>query len=267
MQINKQWNKLQALELTKPDSVLTMYVNTDPADPDQQGGEWKIQLKNGLNSFENYLKQDKDKDELKKYQVIREKIEAFFDENQKELKKGVVIIAASDNSFWLAEILQVPVETNFYWQETPVIDQLEHIYSKYPRSGIVLVQQNQVKTIETELGEVREIKQFELDLDTEDWRPYAGPHRADASMGKGGRNTQTDQFQKRFKANQKRWYKSIAPSLDKQAKDKQWEKIFIAGEKEEANDLAEYMQKNIEKVSHQNILDHEEHHVIEKIVG
>lgn len=265
MQINKQWNKLQAMQLTKPNSVLTMYLNTDPADPEQQGGEWKIHLKNGLNSFENYLKEDKE--ELKKFQSVREKIDEFINENQKNLKKGVVIIAGSDDSFWLAEILQVSVETNFYWQETPVIEQLEEIYNQYPKSGIVLVQQNQVKTIETELGEVGETKHFELDIDTEDWRQYAGPHRADASMGKGGRNAQIDQFKKRFEENRKRWYKSLAPTLDKQAKDNQWQKIYISGEQEEANDLAEYMQKEIEAVMHQNILDREEHYVIEKIIG
>lgn len=244
-----------------------MYLNTDPADPDQQGGEWKIQLKNGLNSFENYLAQDKEKDEQKQFQLIREKVEHFFDEKQKKLKKGVVIVAASDQSFWLAEILQVPVETNFYWQETPVIEPLRQAYEQFPKSGIILVQQDQVKTIETELGKVEETKLFKLDLDTDDWRQYAGPHRADASMGKGGRNTQTDQFDKRFEANRKRWYKRLAPSLDKIAKDQQWQKIYIAGEKEESNDLAAYMQKGIEKVCHQNILDHEEHHVIEKIIG
>ncbi|WP_079710896.1 VLRF1 family aeRF1-type release factor [Paraliobacillus ryukyuensis] len=267
MQLKQQWNKLKNLKLEKPNSVLTMYLNTDPADPDQQGGEWKIHLKNGLNRFENYLTKDEDKDELHNFQKIRKQVESFFQENQKDLKKGVILFASSDESVWIADIVQVPVETNFYWQETPVIDQLEQIYRDFPRLGIVLVQQNQVKTIEAELGFVEETKLFELDLDTEDWRQHEGPHHADASMGKGGKNTQTDQFDKRFRENQKRWYKRLAPTLDKKAKDQQWEKIYVAGEEHEANDLASYMQKNIDQVIHQNILDQEEHHVLEKIIG
>ncbi|GGM35953.1 hypothetical protein GCM10011351_22460 [Paraliobacillus quinghaiensis] len=267
MQLEENRKDLQKLRLEKPESVLTMYLNTDPSDPDQQGGEWKIQLKNSLSSFENYLKQSDEKEELKKFKKVREKVENFMKENQKNLKKSVIIFASSDESIWFAEILQMRVETIVYWQETPVLEQLDKLYEAFPKVGIVLVQQNQVKTIEAELGAILETKHYELDIDTEDWRQFAGPPSAEAGIGRSGKKVQTDQFDKRFEANQKRWYKSLAPSLDKLAKDHQWQKIYLAGEKGEADDLASYMQKEIDSISHQNILEHDEHEVIEKVIG
>lgn len=261
MQMDKQRKELEALQVEKPDSILTMYLNTDPSDPEQSGGEWKIQLKNSMNSFENYLKQSNDKKELEKFKSVRKQVEGFMFENQKNLKKSVIIFASSNQSMWFAEILQLRVETTFYWQQTPVLDQLNSLYQKYPKLGIVLTQQKQVKIIEAELGKVVNTKLFELDLDTEDWRQFAGP-RANT----GGKNLQTDQFDKRVEANQKRWFKNLAPTLDKVAKHNNWKRVYLAGEKQEALDLAGYMQKEIDNILYQNILEHEESSVLEKVL-
>lgn len=41
---------------------------------------------------------------------------------------------------------------------------------------------------------------------------------------------QIDNFEARYVANQRRWYKAIAQRLDKLAKDQGWEGIFVIGE-------------------------------------
>lgn len=56
MSFPKLIKKLENLHLHAPDKMLTVYLNTDRSDPDQQGGEWKIALKNGFNRLEEYLK-------------------------------------------------------------------------------------------------------------------------------------------------------------------------------------------------------------------
>ena len=35
--------------------MLSLYVNTDVRDPEQQGGEWKIALKTGFSRLKEYL--------------------------------------------------------------------------------------------------------------------------------------------------------------------------------------------------------------------
>ncbi|WP_226035966.1 VLRF1 family aeRF1-type release factor [Aquibacillus saliphilus] len=267
MKLEKKLKDLQSVQLNKPNRVLTMYLNTDPSDPDQQGGEWKIQLKNGLNSFENYLEESGDKEELKYFKNVRTKVEDFVYENKLDLQKSIVLFASPDESVWFAEKLQMNVKTEFHWQDSPVTDQLYQMHTNFPKTGIILVQQSQVKIIEAELGAVLETKHYQLDLDTEDWRQFAGPDKAGATMGKGGKNLQQDHFDNRFRANQKRWYKNLAPNLDKLAKDHQWERIYIVGEKEEARDIEQHMNKDVYEIQGMNILDREESKVIEKVVA
>ncbi|TGB02238.1 VLRF1 family aeRF1-type release factor [Halobacillus salinus] len=267
MNMNKEIKKLEQVHLQKPEKVFTMYLNTDPSDPDQQGGEWKIHLKNGLNNFESYLQEEDDSDEKRNYWAVKEKVEQFIEENEQHFAKSVVIIATADDTIWFAERFQMPVKTEFYWEETPKLDQLKEMQQQFPKTGIVLTQKEQVKVIDAELGRLNDTQLFELDLNTDDWRQHQGPHRAQASMGSGGaKNTKEDQFQERFEANRYRWYKSLAPKLDKLAKEYGWEQFYLVGDKEELKDLQDNMNKEAKEMVNKNLLDHEEMHVIEEVV-
>ncbi|SFJ42233.1 Protein required for attachment to host cells [Halobacillus dabanensis] len=267
MDLNKEIKKLENVHLEKPQKVFTMYLNTDPSDPDQQGGEWKIHLKNGLNNFESYLQEDGDSDEKRNYWAVKEKVEKFIEENEQNFAKSVVLFATGDETIWFAERFQMPVKTEFYWEETPVLDQLKEMQNKFPKTGIVLTQKNEIKLIDAQLGMLKDTQLFELDLDTEDWRQHQGPHRAQPSMGSGGAKTsKRDQFEERFEANRYRWYKSVAPKIDKLAKDYEWERLYLVGDKEELKDLQDNMNKEASDMINKNLLDHEEMHVIEEVV-
>lgn len=49
----------------KSNQVLTIYLNTDRSDPNQQKGEWRIRLKNGLKRLEQYIIATGEEDQLK----------------------------------------------------------------------------------------------------------------------------------------------------------------------------------------------------------
>ncbi|SDX99846.1 VLRF1 family aeRF1-type release factor [Salimicrobium album] len=267
MDLKKEINKLENVHLMKPEKVFTMYLNTDPADPDQQGGEWKIHLKNGLNNFEHYLQEDGDSDEKRNYWAVKEKVQNYIDENEQHFGKSVVIIASADETVWFAERFQMPVETAFYWEEQPVVDQLKEMYKQFPKTGIILTQKENIKLIDAELAQLKDTKVYELDLNTEDWRLHQGGHASGASTGSGGaKQSKSDQYNERFEANRYRWYKSIAPKLDKQAKEHGWEQIIMVGDKEEVDDLRDNMNKEVDKIVNKNLLDHEEMKVINQIV-
>ncbi|WP_027964361.1 VLRF1 family aeRF1-type release factor [Halalkalibacillus halophilus] len=267
MDLNKEIKRLEAVYAESPDRVFTMYLDTDPASPDNQGGEWKIHLKNGLNNFESYLQEDGDSDEKRNYWKIKEYVENYVEEHQKDFKKSLVIIASSDEQIWFAEKFQMPVESKFYWEEQPQLDQLKEMQNNFPQTGLILTQKNEIKVIDAALGNVNDIQHYELDLDTEDWRLHQGPHRADASMGSGGQKTsKKEQFEQRVEANRYRWYKSLAPKLDKLAKDYGWERIYFVGNKEELDDLEANMNKTADHFVNKNLLDHEEMKVLEEVV-
>ncbi|MCG3419675.1 VLRF1 family aeRF1-type release factor [Oceanobacillus jordanicus] len=261
MNFNKEIEKLENIRREGPNKVFTMYLNTDPSDPEQQGGEWKIHLKNGLRNFEQYLEESGDKEELKNFQLVKQKVEKFVKGNEQEFLRSVFIIATADEEVWFADRVQMRMNTEFFWQETPELTQLRKLTDVYPKSGIILVQQDEIKVIEAYLNEIEDTDSFELDLDTNDWRKKKGPRPA---LGQGS-TMQKDGFQSRFNANKHRWYKQIAPKLDKRAKEHEWEKLFVIGEPDPANALTEELNKPVEKVIQKNMLDHEESKVLEEV--
>lgn len=244
--------------------VFSMYLNTDKADPDQQGGEWKIHLKNGLNGFENYLNTDGNKEELESFLKVKKKVKKFIQEEEQSLKKSIIIFASADDSIWFAEKLQLPVETDFSWDNELKLEQLNTLREKFPTTGVILTQQNMVKVIKTDLGAIIGVHLFDLDIDTEDWRDYAGPVPSESNVG--SKITQTDQFKERFQANKKRWYNQLASKLDFLAKESNWEKIYLVGEPDEVNILKAKMQKEIHEVIHKNMLDHEDAKIVDTVL-
>ena len=262
MDINKEIKRLESIYLEKPERVFSMYLNTDPADPDQQGGEWRIHLKNALQRFEKYLEEDGDKAELDNFCKVKDKVKKFFAENELQLQKSVIIFATPDETTWVAEILQVPVETELYWEEIAKVDQLIDLSHTYPKSGIILTQREAIKIIETELGRQLETSYFELDLDTEDWKKHTGPHYAQSTVSSSGTSVKREQFTKRFEANRHRWYKSIASKLDKLAKDRDWQDIYMIGNQDETRDLSQAMTKPINQFINKNMLDKKEADII-----
>lgn len=258
-------NELEKINENSSGKVFTMYLNTDPTDPDQQGGKWKITLKNGLHNFERYLQTDDDREELKQFQEIKKKVEKYISDHEQNLHKSIIIFATADGEEWYADKFHVRVKSDFYWQEEPELTQLQQLVKDYPKSGIILVQHDAIKVLETALNVVQTTQLFELDLDTEDWKEKVGPRKGFHSSGLGSRNAQIDNFQARFNANKTRWYNSVAGKLDKQAKDQQWERIYVVGESDVASELTKAMQKEADRVIYKNLLAQTEMKIMEAI--
>lgn len=246
--------------------VFTMYLNTDRSDPNQQGDEWKIHFKNGMRNFDKYLQQDDDKEERENFLKIKDKVTKFIKEQETDFQRGVIVFATADDEIWFAKCVQMRVENEFYWQDTPELNQLMELKEKYPKIGVILVQQNQIKVISSETNRILNTTHYELDMETEDWRIKQGPRRV-AAAGARGPNVQKDSFESRYAANVQRWYKSIAPKLDKLAKDSGWERIYLIGEGEGAMELSKQINKPIEKVIQKNMLDHDEMKILEEVLS
>ncbi|WP_188454051.1 VLRF1 family aeRF1-type release factor [Virgibacillus oceani] len=264
MDLYEEIKKLEQVRKGNSNKVLTMYLNTDPSDPEQQGGEWKIHFKNGMRNFEQYLEKDENKEELINFQQVRQKAEKFVKGNEQNFRKGIVLFATAKEDVWFADRVQMRLKTEFFWQETPDLEQLKTLYETFPKTGVILVQQDHVKVIEAELGEVKDSIHYELDMNTEKWRLFAGTHKGEDSMGKRGKNMQQD-FQDRFEANKHRWYKNIAAKLDKLAKDHEWEKIYVVGESDASRDLEALMNKTVDDIIQKNMLDHTESSVLTEV--
>jgi protein required for attachment to host cells len=232
--------------------VLSVYLNTDRSNQDQQKGEWKIRLKNGLRKLEEYLEASSNDEPLKNYQKIKKKVEKEIQGNQTNLQKSVVIFASEDKDLWSVHYLQLPVETQFHWESSPVTDQLEKLQEEYPTAGIVLTNMDEIRIIDTALGEVNDTRTYTFDPEVEKWTFKDGMGATNA-MQSGA--SHVDKVQQRFEENMQRFYKDIAGNIDQMKRDRKWKSVYLVGEPEMTRTLESQLRANVEKSVNKNLVN------------
>ncbi|WP_259338992.1 VLRF1 family aeRF1-type release factor [Staphylococcus shinii] len=153
------------------------------------------------------------------------------------------------------------LDTEFNWGDQPKLDQLKSLQGNYPYTGILVLQQDKARLIETEIGTIINEKDFILDIDTDDWREHQGPQGDDFTQG----GSKRDEFKERVKANQERWLKNLASTVEINAKRNGWKQIYLAGEKEEIEKLRTLFNRDIDKVVTSNILNLNATEIINKV--
>jgi len=222
--------------------VLTIYLETDPNSED-----WKIRLKNGIKRISEYVKASQP-NEHKPFLAIQKKVETAIFDHQRQLKHGLICFATSDEL--LLKQTQIPLDNEFHWEKEPVTKQLDNLFEKYPRTGIILVQRDRVALIDTLLAEVMGEAHYEFDLNTEDWRRYKCI--AFGAIISSSANHR-DKYDRRLKEHQARWFRGLVPIIEKHAKEFAWKNVYLAGPTELTNDMQAHLPRlNIIKVINQN---------------
>ncbi|MFB4165810.1 VLRF1 family aeRF1-type release factor [Alteribacillus sp. JSM 102045] len=244
--------------------ILTIYLNTDFGEGSQHKGEWKIRLKNGLKKIKEYVETSGTQEEQKTFKKLADLADQHIYDQQMNLQKSYIFMASADGNFHVERILQVPVETEFHWEKKPVLNQLEEMQSSYPAAGIVMVQKSDVHFIDTALGEIREEKHFSWEVESEDWNQYEG-NSATERISSG--STQVDEVQQRFEENRQRWYKNLAPVLDKEVKKRNQQGIYLVGNKESIRDLEKHLGAKVIDSIPKNLTSKSSHEVLNKVYG
>ncbi|WP_261130566.1 VLRF1 family aeRF1-type release factor [Bacillus sp. Marseille-Q3570] len=264
MRFSEKLNELKQQRADGSQKILSMYLNTDRSSADQQGGEWKIKLKNGLNKFEEYIEEMGNHDELKGYRNLKEKVYKTVTGRERELKRSLVLFATPDEKLWVIEDLQVPIETSFHWEDEPVLEQLENLQSNYPYSGIIVINKEDATVLETEMGVLVDEYHYTFDPDIEDWREHQGPF--DAAIT-GANTNKKDEFQERFEANQQRWLKNLSNKVAKKAKKNKWQDTYLMGEKGYLNEFENYLTIKETKKTGKNPSRMEPSKIIDQVIA
>lgn len=230
--------------------VLSVYLNTNPADPDQAKGAWKIHLKNGFKQLEDYLEGSKNKDELKAFEKAKDKVMKEIEANQTDLKKGVVIFASDEPELLSVHYVQIAVNTSFHFESYPVIEELEYMLKAYPNSGILMPSFGDVRIIDTAMGYVADDFTFAFDSGLDVWREQRGINPAG---GRGTGGSHVDDLDDRLKENLERFYKSLASDVDRMKKERNWDEIHVVGEAEYSQSFAAALNKKPQSVIHKNL--------------
>ena len=245
-------NELQELKDFQSDSrcVLSVYLNTNPADPEQQKGAWRIHLKSGLKRIEEYLTLSKDEVELNKYKSIKEKVMTEIEHNKFELSKGVVIFGSGDPELWSVHYVQVPVKTSFHWEKQPIIEELTYMLKAYPESGIVLPSFGEVRILDTAMGIVFDEMTFEFDSGLEVWKEQGGANPTQTRGPGGGKKDEVDD---RLRENLERFYKDMGAVVERLIKERKWKEVNVMGEAELANSFAKVLREKPKSIVHKNM--------------
>lgn len=221
-QIQQSINKLEG-------PVLTIYLNTNPTNEN-----WKIRLKNGLKKTEEYIDAS-NPEEVKQFAAISKQVDAQIYDDQTRFMNSLICFATKDEV--VTYHFQFRVENDFQWTKEPATQQLDKLFDEYPKSGVVLLQQDKITLITSTLGELLDEVHYEFDLENEDWTQYKG--LAYGNLYASGANHR-EQYDQRLKVNQERWFKSIVPIIEKFARNQEWKFVHLAGPAEltqQMNDL------------------------------
>ncbi|WP_404334813.1 VLRF1 family aeRF1-type release factor [Planococcus rifietoensis] len=265
--------------------VLSVYLNTNPADREAQNGAWKIQLKNGLKRLDEYLTASKDEKELKAYKELRKKVEKEILDNQGDLQKGVVIFASTqDDLFWVKH-LQISVKTDFQWENKPALDQLRYIYKAYPYAGVILPSFKGIRVLDTSVGIVNEEVYYEFDAGLEVWTEQKGVRSSGRIQGRSGAGSTgggaaggnspviggsgggspVDELDHRLKENLDRFYKDMGAKIEKLKKERRWEEIHVIGEAEHAQSFSKALHEKPNSCIHKNLINNSADKILHEV--
>lgn len=243
MALSNVVKELKSFEQEKGKKVLTIYLNTDRSEC--QNGSWKIRLKNGLKKLESYIEVGSDDKELKRYKVLKKKVEKTIQNSVTNLQKSVIIFASSDAKLFFVHFLQLPVETQFFWEDQPELNQIEQIQNDFPSSGVIIANDDELILMHSSLGELQVVTSFSFEAYTDDWRPFEG--RAATEKTSSSANHK-DHFQERYNANQQRWLRATLPDIHQVAKKFNWKYVNVIGQAEYLADLENELKLDIKNV-------------------
>ncbi|MFD1927806.1 VLRF1 family aeRF1-type release factor [Sporosarcina siberiensis] len=261
MSLSKELESLKGFRCDKR-CVLSVYLNTNPGDPEQLNGAWKIHLKSGMKRIEEYLKLSKDPDEIKAFGILKEKVAQEIEHSQNNLNKGVVIFASIEPELWSVHYVQVPVKTSFHWEDHPVLEEMEYMYKAYPEAGIILPSFGEVRVLDTAMGFVEDELKYRFDPNLEVWGKQK---RMDPTNQHVIGSTKVDDLEPRLKENLGRFYKGMADIVERLKKERGWREIHITGEAELAKAFAETLRTIPTSCIHKNLNNSSVHDIIHQV--
>lgn len=261
MELQEELQLLNDYE-SKDNSVLSIYLNTDPADPDQRNDAWKIHFKNGLKELEEMIPSSTSQHELQLFKKTKKKVEKEIAANQTNLNKGIIIFASEDPELWFVHYVQVRIKTNFYWRKKPELEQLHYVNKAYPHAGVILPAFNEVRIIDTAMGVVNDELVYEFDSGSEEWKRKKGIAYGAVRASSA---THVDAFQDRLRENLIRFYKQMGSTIGNLTRERNWKEVHVSGEAELANAIAKTLPKKPKSILYKNLNNNKSNQVLHEV--
>ncbi|VWX38700.1 VLRF1 family aeRF1-type release factor [Exiguobacterium oxidotolerans] len=230
--------------------VLSIYLNTAP----EKRNQWETVLRNEKKK----LLQGDEKADIER---LFTHVEKAIANKRTDLLRSIVAFVSVDGSLDELRFLQLDVTNEVSYQPKPNLNQLEVLDQQFPRTGIVLTNLDSATVLDVRLGEVEATHDYELDLDTGEWRRYqGGSGRSSASS-----NTQSDEYQNRVAEQADRFYRNLAQEVEKMNRSLGWEQIILLGERSQANFLENALTTKPKQVIHKNLSQSSQQQILKQV--
>ncbi|MEW6192812.1 MAG: VLRF1 family aeRF1-type release factor [Bacillota bacterium] len=213
-----------ALVLLDRGDILSLYLNVDPAQPENQSAPpaYRIWVKNALDE----VTEGADREQRRVLREVATRVREYVN-LYRPRGKGLALFAGPD--FWREFTLPVPVLNHVHFGQ-PDVAPLLWLLDEYKPYGIVLVDRVQARFLAAFLGRAAFQGESRLVLDTTDWR------RMDLKPATGHgiyvKGSNRDAFDARVDEQIASFWRSVAEQVTSWAEQEGFRQLVIGGEEE-----------------------------------
>jgi len=226
----------EVLNWRPPHGVLSLYLDVDPADRSEG---WRIELRNGLDAA--VAGADDHERRLAVEATARRISGSILREPLESAGAGLVgfIEAAREEATtrWYVSRLP-PRRTGAFYGAAPVVSPLVELLDRGGPLGMAALSSERVRLLHWYLGRIREVREWELEVFSLDWRERKAPVPRDPAAGEAVSSAGRDQFDQRLEANRERFAEDSGRQSAAEAAGRGWRELLVFGDERYARHFA-----------------------------
>jgi len=233
--------------------ALSLYLDINPAKPDNAGRAYALRAKDAMKALAVPEALAEKVLELLQHEVIQAKTLALFADQERlelfPLQVELPLVRAVKTAFVDEKTSRLLTDGALAHCGEPFLLPLVYALDEYERYGVVYVDQERWRVFEVFLGEIAEVKDAFLALDTEAWRRLSldAPGRRFNLGGIARGGAGQDLFAKRLAAWEERFYKALAHELVRHVEERGFTRLLLMGPEEHTKLFLGYLPKRLKE--------------------
>lgn len=233
--------------------ALSLYLDINPAKPDNAGRAYALRAKDAMKALAVPEALAEKVLELLQHEVIQAKTLALFADQERlelfPLQVELPLVRAVKTAFVDEKTSRLLTDGALAHYGEPFLLPLVYALDEYERYGVVYVDQERWRVFEVFLGEIAEVKDAFLALDTEAWRRLSldAPGRRFNLSGIARGGAGQDLFAKRLAAWEERFYKALAHELVRHVEERGFTRLLLMGPEEHTKLFLGYLPKRLKE--------------------
>jgi peptide subunit release factor 1 (eRF1) len=233
--------------------ALSLYLDINPAKPDNAGRAYALRAKDAMKALAVPEVLAGKVLELLQHEVIQAKTLALFADQERlelfPLQVELPLVRAVKTAFVDEKTSRLLTDGALAHYGEPFLLPLVYALDEYERYGVVYVDQERWRVFEVFLGEIAEVKDAFLALDTEAWRRLSldAPGRRFNLSGIARGGAGQDLFAKRLAAWEERFYKALAHELVRHVEERGFTRLLLMGPEEHTKLFLGYLPKRLKE--------------------